>query len=71
MTRLEKATVFNDYFNSAFTAENCSNLSSLCDSIHFYPKLIDTIKFTPESVHEELINLQCDKACGPDSIKSS
>ena len=51
-----------------FTSEDCTNLPSLRESIHFYPKLIDTIKFTPENVYEELVNLQRDKACGPDSI---
>ena len=57
---LEKASIFNEYFNSVFTSEDCTNLSSLRESIHFYPKLIDTV--------EELVNLQRDKACGPDSI---
>ena len=44
----EKASIFNQYFNSVFTSENCSNFNSLRDSIHFHPKLIDTIKFTPK-----------------------
>ena len=65
---LEKATIFNEYFNSVFTTEDCSSLTSLRESIHFHPKLIDNIKFTTENVHEELVNLQRDKACGPDSI---
>jgi len=34
----------------------------------FYPKLIDNIKFT-KNLHEELVDLQRDKACGPDSIQ--
>ena len=58
----------NTYFNSVFTTDDFIDLSSLHQSIHFYPKLIDTIKFTPENVCEELVNLQRDKACGPDSI---
>ena len=65
---LEKAIVFNEYFNSVFTTEDCTNLPSPHESIHFYPKLINTIKFTPENVYEERVNLQCGKACGPDSI---
>ena len=64
----EKASIFNEYFNLVFTTDDCTDLSSLRQSIHFYPKLIDTIKFTPENVYEELVNLQRDKACGPDSI---
>jgi len=40
----------------------------LCESTLFHPKLLDIIKFTPEDVYEELVNLQCDKACGPDCI---
>ena len=63
-----EASTFNEYCNSVFTTDDCTDLSSLCQSIRFYPKLIDTIKFTPENVYEELVNLRCDKACGPDSI---
>jgi len=32
--------------------------------------LIDTIKFTPEDIFEELNVLQHDKACGPDNLSA-
>ena len=68
----EKASIFNQYFNSVFTTENSESLSSLHKPIHFHPKLIDTIyvaiMFTPGNIYDELVTLQCNKACGPDSI---
>ena len=64
----EKTSVFNQYFNSVFTTQDNTNLSSLHESIHFNPKLIHTIRFTPENVYRELANLKSDKACGPDCI---
>ena len=67
---VEKATAFNQYFNSVFTTENCSGLQSLRESVKFNGKLIDSVQFTPENVYEELKSLQRDKACGPDNLPS-
>ena len=64
----EKASIFNQYFNSVFITENHKNLSSLSESTYFHPKLIDTITFSLENVYEKLIALQRDKACDPDCI---
>ena len=64
----KKASIFNQYFNSVFSTEDKSSITSLHDSVYFHPKLIDNITFTPANVYEELVNLQRDKACGPDCI---
>ena len=53
-----------------FTTEYCSGLQSLCESVKFNGKLIDSVQFTPENVYEELKSLQRDKACGPDNLPS-
>jgi len=65
---IERATAFNQYFNSVFTSEDCSNSQSLHESDQFHDKLIDNIQFTPENVFEELSTLQQGKACGPDNL---
>ena len=57
----DKATIFNKYFHSIFTAENCDDLSILHQSLTHHPDLIDSIDFTIEEVHAELSNLQQDK----------
>ena len=64
----DKATIFNRYFHSIFTAENCGDLSILHQSLTHHPDLIDSIDFTIEEVHAELSNLQRDKVCDPDHI---
>ena len=60
--------LFNRYFHSIFTAENCDDLSILHQSLTHHPDLIDSIDFTIEEVHAELSNLQRDKVCDPDHI---
>lgn len=55
---IEKVTAFNQYFNSVFTSEDCSNVQSLHESVQFHDKLIDSIQFTPEKVFKELSSLQ-------------
>ena len=64
----DKATIFNKYFHSVFTVENCKDVPNLCQSLVFHPDLIDSIDFAVEEVHMELLNLKRDKACGPDHI---
>ena len=53
-----------------FTADDGSDVSVLKESLSIQPSIIDSIKFTAEDVYEELINLHCDKACGPDLLLS-
>lgn len=55
-------------FFSVFTIEDYTDLSSLRSSLQLQPPLIDSITFTADNVFHEHTNLQCDKACGPDSI---
>ena len=63
-----KATVFNQYFQSVFTAERLSDLSSVQSSTTAQSSVIDSINFTSDDVFQELINLDVSKACGPDLI---
>ena len=63
-----KATTFNQYFQSVFTVEKLSDLSSLQSSIATQPSVIDCISFTTDNVFQELTNLDVSKACGPDLI---
>ena len=60
-----KATAFNEYFQSMFTKGRLSDLSS---SLVNQSPVIDSISFTPNNVYQELVNLDCCKACGPDLI---
>ena len=64
----DKATIYNKYFHSIFTIDDCNNISYLCQSLEYHPDLVDSIDFSVEEVHSELLNLQWDKACGPDHI---
>ena len=53
-----------------FTVDDGSDVPILKESLTFLSSIIESIKFTTEDVYEELINLQCDKACGPDLLPS-
>jgi len=66
----DKASIFNRYFHSVFTVESSDNISDLRRYLEYHPDLIDTINFSVEEVHRELLNLQRDKACGPDHVSS-
>ena len=66
----QKAETFNVYFSSVFTADDGSDVLMLRGSLTFHSSALYSIKFTPENVYEELINLQCDKACGPELLPS-
>ena len=66
----DKASIFNKYFHSVFTVEHCDNISNLRQSLKYHLNLIDTIDFSVEEVHGELLNLQGEKPCGPDLILS-
>ena len=66
----DKASIFNKYFHSVFTVEHCDNISNLRQPLKYHPNLIDTIDFSVEEVHGELLNLQGEKACGPDLISA-
>jgi len=61
-------TVFKNKAWSTSFGPLCSYSKISAYGYILYPKLIDTIKFTPESVHEELIKQQSDKTYGPDNI---
>jgi len=50
----DKATIFNKYFHSVFTVENCDNISNLHQSLEYHSKLIDFIDFSVEEVRMEL-----------------
>ena len=58
----------NQYFQSVFTAERLSDLSSAQSSTAAQSFVIDSINFTSDDVFQELINLDVSKACGPDLI---
>ena len=62
-----KASIFNKHFHSVFTVKE-HDIPNLRQSLECHPNLIDSIDFSVEQVHMELINLQRDKACGPDHI---
>ena len=63
----DKATLFNNYFCSVFTKENCSNLHTLTPEVS-HPTIVDSFTISPEDVHIELCRLNTSKSCGPDSI---
>ena len=63
-----KAEAFNAYFSSVFTVDDGSDIPGLRESLSIHPSIIDSIQFTVKDVFEELISLQCDKACGPDLL---
>ena len=66
----DKTSIFNRYFHSVFTVESSNNISDLRCSLEYHPDLIDTINFSVEEVHRELLNLQRDKACGSDHVSA-
>ena len=41
-----KATIFNQFFHSVFTIEECSSLSDLQQSLKVHPDLINSIDFS-------------------------
>ena len=63
-----KAEVFNQYFNSVFTDESLSDLSSVKSSLNVQPSIITSVDFLPDDVYQELLQLNVSKACGPDLI---
>ena len=63
-----KATAFNQYFQSVFTDERLSDLGSLQSSLVTQSSIIDSISFTPDYVHQDLLQLEVSKACGPNLI---
>ena len=67
---ISEASIFNKYFYSVFTADDCNDLSILYQSLIHHPDLIDSVEFSTEEVHAELSNLHPDKACGPDHISA-
>ena len=56
--------MFNEYFYSVFTDEDCSDLSSLRTT----SKLSSIVEFTTQDVYQELLQLNLNKACGPDLL---
>ena len=67
MSDTAKADLFNRYFYSVFTHEDCSNLSSLRKSSK-PSSIIHSINFTSQDVFQELSRLDPTKACGPDLL---
>ena len=63
----DKATLFNRYFCSVFTKEDCSNLHTLTPGTS-HLTIADTFNISPDDVYRELCHLNVKKACGPDSI---
>ena len=59
--------IFNRYFYSVFTEEDCSDLSSLRKS-NKLSSIIQSINFTTQDVFQELSQLNPNKACGPDLL---
>ena len=65
---ISKAEAFNAYFSSVFTVDDGSDISTLQKDLSFQPSIIQTIEFNVEEVCNELRNLSCGKACGPDLL---
>jgi len=63
----EKAGIFNQYFCSVFTNENCSNTEKLKSHV-LSDIIIDSIDLSPSDVYDKLKALDVSKACGPDGI---
>ena len=63
-----KAEAFNAYFSSVFTVDDGSDISKLRKDLSFQPSIIQSIEFDVEEVCNELQNLNCNKACGPDLL---
>ena len=63
-----KANIFNQFFHSVFTVEDNNSLSELRQSLAVHPELINSIDFSVDEVHQELVNLQKHKACGPECV---
>ena len=63
-----KAEAFNAYFGSVFTVDDGSDIPKLRKDLSFQPSIIRFIKFDVEEVYNELQNLNCNKACGPDLL---
>ena len=62
-----KADLFNRYFYSVFTDEDCSDLNSL--KLFSEPSpIIQSITFTTNDVFQELLQLNPNKVCGPDLL---
>ena len=62
-----RADVFNKYFYSVFTDEDCSDLSSLRTASKL-SSIVKSITFTTQDVYQELLQLNLNKACGPDLL---
>ena len=63
-----KAEAFNAYLSSVFTVDDGSDISKLRKDLSFQPSIIQSIEFDVEEVCNELQNLNCNKACGPDLL---
>ena len=62
-----RADVFNKYFYSVFADEDCSDLSSLRTASKL-SSIVESITFTTQDVYQELLQLNLNKACGPDLL---
>ena len=63
-----KAEAFNAYFSSVFTVDDGSDISKLRKDLSFQSSIIQSVEFDVEEVCNELQNLNCSKACGPDLL---
>jgi len=60
--------MFNKCFYSVFTNEDITNSKMLENSSTCLCSIIQSVSFTLEEVHYELVNLDVSKASGPDHI---
>ena len=60
--------MLNNYFYSIFTDEDCSDLNSLITPDSEVSSIIQSITFTTQDVYQELMQLNPNKACGPDQL---
>ena len=49
-------------------SDNSSDISKLQKDLSLQPSIIQTTEFNAEEVCNELWNLSCNKACGPDLL---
>ena len=66
----EKADILNAFFASVFTREDTTNLPKLEEGTYSRGITISDIRVTPKSIRDKLINLNPNKAQGPDYIPS-
>ena len=70
VTDEEKADTLNSFFASVFTSEDTSNIPDLDEGIYSKGNTIPDIRVTPNAVKNKLLNLNPNKAQGPDGIPS-